>query len=223
MKGASSSSSPGQPRRRVTQAQRRAVTRAKITAAGLEALAEHGYGEMTFAGVAARAGVSRGALLHYFPSKVELALAVIEDGSVVLLRDLRAHVEIARNASDPDGHMLDGIFAGFAGNLFQAFLALQVHARNDVRLNQRLTATADRVVRAYGEIALEVWGAELADHSDWSSFIWLVNDTVRGVTLSTDVGRFDPNNPVWVMARELLVGKLGALRGSLAASNAGAR
>jgi AcrR family transcriptional regulator len=222
MKGVPSSS-PSQPRVRVTQAQRRAVTRAKITAAGLEALAERGYGEMTFAGVALRAGVSRGALLHYFPSKVELALAIIEDGAVVLLRELRDHVEATRDASDADTRMFDGIFAGFAGNLFQAFLALQVHARNDVRLNQRLTGTADRAVRAYGEIALEVWGAELARHPDWNSFIWLVNDTVRGITLSTDVDRFDPNNPVWVMARELLVDKLGQLRVSHAASDAGAR
>ncbi|HEX4109414.1 MAG TPA: TetR/AcrR family transcriptional regulator [Solirubrobacteraceae bacterium] len=200
-------------RQRPTQAQRRASTRAKITAAGLEVLAAQGYTAMTFADVAERAGVSRGALLHYFPQKPDLALATIQDGAVVLLRDLRERVEASRSHADRDERILDDIYQVFTGPLFQAFLALQVHARTDRALNARLDRIAGEAVAAIGAIAIDGWGAEeLAGHPELATFIWLVNDTIRGISLSSASDRADTGNGVWHMARPLLLGVLAQLR-----------
>lgn len=202
---------------RRTQAQRRASTRARITAAALAELAASGYAAMTFAGVAERAGVSRGALLHYFPQKPDLALATIEDGAVVLLGELRARVAASATRPDRDERILDDIFAVFGGELFQAFLALQVHARTDPELNRRLATIAGQAVDAIGVIAAEGWGPELLEHPRWTVFMWLVNDTVRGIALSGAADRTDTADEVWRMARGLLVGALGELRGSATA------
>src|SRR5512140_2231082 len=57
-------------------AERRAATRAKIMEATVECLAEFGYAATSTPLVAKMAKVSRGSLLHQFPTKVDLILAV---------------------------------------------------------------------------------------------------------------------------------------------------
>ena len=55
---------------------RRAATRAKILDAAVRSLAEFGYAATSTPLVASLAKVSRGSLLHQFPTKVDLILAV---------------------------------------------------------------------------------------------------------------------------------------------------
>lgn len=55
-------------------------TRQAILAAGLSSFAENGWDSTTFVGVAARAGVTRGAVHHHFSDKVALLTAVLEEG-----------------------------------------------------------------------------------------------------------------------------------------------
>ena len=68
--------SAAKPVRR-TQAERSATTRARILGAAVECLFAHGYGATTTVSVAAQAKVSRGAMLHHFPSKADLMLATL--------------------------------------------------------------------------------------------------------------------------------------------------
>src|SRR5579859_4677275 len=61
--------------RRGPNAHRRASTRAKILEACVQCLAQFGYGAASTPNVARMAKVSRGSLLHQFPSKAELMIA----------------------------------------------------------------------------------------------------------------------------------------------------
>lgn len=65
------------PRR--TQAERSATTRALLLDATIKCLYEHGYGATTTILVSQRAGVSRGAMLHQFPSKADLMTFVVKE------------------------------------------------------------------------------------------------------------------------------------------------
>lgn len=67
---------PRPPRR--TQAERSASTRARLLDATVACLVELGYAGATIAEIEARAGVSRGARLHHFPSKAALVSAAME-------------------------------------------------------------------------------------------------------------------------------------------------
>jgi AcrR family transcriptional regulator len=67
-----------------TQAQRRAATRGRILDAARALLVEHGA-ETTTAMVLERAGVSRGALYHHFPSREDLVAAVVETTSATAI------------------------------------------------------------------------------------------------------------------------------------------
>lgn len=65
------------PMRR-TQAERSASTRAEILKATVNSLFTHGYAATTTLLVAKEAEVSRGAMLHHFPTKVDLMLFVVQ-------------------------------------------------------------------------------------------------------------------------------------------------
>lgn len=65
-------------KKRRTQAERSAATRKVLLDATIKCLFEHGYGATTTIMVAKEAGVSRGAMLHQFPSKADLMAFVVE-------------------------------------------------------------------------------------------------------------------------------------------------
>ena len=60
------------------QAQKSAMTRDRILEAAIDCFVNLGYTNVTTAKVASAAGVSRGAMLHHFPSKTELIQAAVE-------------------------------------------------------------------------------------------------------------------------------------------------
>ena len=84
------------PRR--TQAERSATTRARILEAAVNCLYTAGYGATTTVSVAAEAEVSRGAMLHHFPSKADLMLATL---SHVLELNAANFLTAASKVADP--------------------------------------------------------------------------------------------------------------------------
>jgi AcrR family transcriptional regulator len=65
-------------RGRLTQAERRARTRAALLEAAALGISRYGYNNLVLERVAEEAGYTRGALYHQFANKEELALAVVE-------------------------------------------------------------------------------------------------------------------------------------------------
>ncbi|MDZ4372629.1 MAG: TetR/AcrR family transcriptional regulator [Phenylobacterium sp.] len=63
---------------RRSNVERTATTRRKVIESTIACLYAHGYTATTTAMIAQHAKISRGALLHHFPTKVDLVLALIE-------------------------------------------------------------------------------------------------------------------------------------------------
>ena len=91
------------PARR-TQAERSAQTRQKILAATITCVYENGSGNTTFQRVAREAGITVGAVQHYFLSKTELFLAVIDYG----FGDLSARMDKAAAKNSTLKERIDG-------------------------------------------------------------------------------------------------------------------
>src|SRR5580693_949170 len=72
-----------------TQQQRRDETRRALLDAVVESLIEVGFARTTTLEVQRRADVSRGALLHHFPSKAELLVAAVDHLAEMRARELR--------------------------------------------------------------------------------------------------------------------------------------
>jgi AcrR family transcriptional regulator len=129
-----------------TQEQRRAQTQARLLEATVGCLAELGWAGTTTIEVARRAGVSRGAQQHHYPTKTKLVAAAIDH----LLDRQRAEYEQAF-ARLPDGartadEALDLLWSIFRGPSFAAVLELIVAARTDQALRPLCASINERVV-----------------------------------------------------------------------------
>ncbi|MFZ2174765.1 MAG: TetR/AcrR family transcriptional regulator [Rhodococcus sp. (in: high G+C Gram-positive bacteria)] len=134
-----------------TQVQRTAATRAKLLDAAVDSLVELGYSGTSTQGIAKRAGVSRGAQLHHFPTKESLVVA-----AVAHLVDKRLD-EILRARPDPE-FGIDALLDAFTGPLFDAALELWVAARTDPALHEAMIPLERKVSDALRVGCLEIMG-----------------------------------------------------------------
>ena len=145
---------------RVPQQERSRATQARLLEATLECLVEHGWSGTTTTIVAARAGVSRGAQLHHYPTRTALVAAAVEH-----LAERRA-AEIRAEATDlPSGpgrldRVIDMLAASFTGPLFVAALELWVAARTDPELRAALLPLEARVGREMHRLTVDLLGAD---------------------------------------------------------------
>src|SRR3954452_10322451 len=126
---------PGMP----TQAERTASTRARLLDAALDVLTEQGYAATTTVEVAKRAGVSRGAQLHHFPTKAELLAAAVEHLYARRRAEYRAAVAAMPDGVDRIDSSVDLLWSMFSGPTFPAWLELQVATRTDDELRPLVT------------------------------------------------------------------------------------
>jgi len=147
-----------------TQQQRRDETRRALLDAAVESLIEVGFARTTTLEVQRRADVSRGALLHHFPSKTELLVAAVDHLAEMRARELK---QLA--AALPDGRartdaVLELLWQCFSGTFFQVAMELRTAARTDQELRPVLIA-AERALRERILMqARTLFGKDVADH-----------------------------------------------------------
>src|SRR4051812_29958628 len=129
-----------------TQAQRRDDMRKALLDAAVASLIEVGFARTTTIEVQRKAGVSRGALLHHFPSKAELMVATIGHLAEMRGRDLKRRAADLPAGPARTAAVLDLLWESFAGPMFQVAIELRAAARTDPDLRSVLTP-AERQVR----------------------------------------------------------------------------
>lgn len=182
-----------------TQQQRRDETRRALLDAAVESLIEVGFARTTTLEVQRRANVSRGALLHHFPSKAELLVAAIAH-----LAEMRA-VELKRLSAElPADRRVDGkagatgepgasarteavlglLWQCFSGTFFQVAMELRTAARTDPELRPVL-ASAERVLRdGILAQARTLFGKEVAEHPGLPGALDLTLQLMIGAAMS---------------------------------------
>ncbi|WP_238421111.1 TetR/AcrR family transcriptional regulator [Gordonia sp. 'Campus'] len=177
---------------RRTQAERTASTRALILDAAVDALVDVGYAATTTQEVNRRAGVSRGALLHHFPTRESLVVAAV--GHLV---DRRLQEMLSRPRTGDEG--LEILIEAFSGPLFDAALELWVAARCDVGLRTAIIPLEQQV-----SDALAVGCAELFGDRYTTAELELSIELARGLAVSrilrspdADRALLDHLLPVW--------------------------
>jgi AcrR family transcriptional regulator len=133
-----------------TQQQRRDETRRALLDAAVESLIEVGFARTTTLEVQRRAEVSRGALLHHFPSKAELLVAAVDHLAEMRAKELKAFAALLPDArTDAKARtdvVLGLLWQCFSGTFFQVAMELRTAARTDPELRGVLT-TAERSLR----------------------------------------------------------------------------
>jgi AcrR family transcriptional regulator len=138
----------------VSRQPRAIATRARLLAATVEALSECGFAGTSTAEVCRRADVSRGTLLHHFPTRIELLVASLD---AILTERVAAFMAGRRGKTRvPPVTLVRQLFAQWEGPVYAAWLELAVAARTEPSLREPMQVVMarfdDEVLAAFREL-----------------------------------------------------------------------
>jgi AcrR family transcriptional regulator len=177
---------------RVPQEQRSRAMRQRLLEATIECLVERGWSGTSTTLVSRRAGVSRGAQLHHFPTKADLVVAAVDH-----MGARRNEQLFERAARLPRGRrrtraVLDLLAEHFTSPLFVAALELWVAARTDEQLHRAVAPLEQRIGRETHRQTVELLGVD-ESRPGARELVQATLDLVRGLglanTLSDDSAR----------------------------------
>lgn len=123
------------PAPRRTQAERTEATRKLLLEAAVKLIRRNGFGGLRTVEVADEAGVSRGALMHHFPSKHELVVAVLAYINEVTFTRSTRRAQLARHdGGDPIAGAIKDAHEFFFGDYFFLELAVAMSDESTRRL-----------------------------------------------------------------------------------------
>ena len=143
--------------------QRAEETRTRILSAAADCFAQQGYEAASVADICERAGVSKGAFYHHFPSKQELFLALLGDWLGGLDAQLRAVRQGAATVPDALREMagMAAFVLGSAGERLPMFLEFWTQAAHD----PDVWAATIAPYRRYRDFFADMLGAGVAEGS----------------------------------------------------------
>jgi AcrR family transcriptional regulator len=143
---------------RVPNAERSLATRTRLLEATVECLADLGWSGTTTTVIAERAGVSRGAQLHHFPTKTDLVVAAIDHLAVLRAQEMARAADALPQRRVAD--VLELLAEQHTSPLFVAALEVWVAARTDAALREALLPVEARVGREIHRLAARMLGAD---------------------------------------------------------------
>ncbi len=130
--------------KRKNQEERSRQTQARVTQATIECILEKGIRATSTVDVARQAGVSRGALVHHYPSKTLLMQAALED---LLNREVESVRDMARRVKTGDldfDNFLLALHDHFKGDMYMVTLEYLTNARTDPDIMEVLVPLASK-------------------------------------------------------------------------------
>jgi AcrR family transcriptional regulator len=216
-----------------TQQQRREETRRALLDAAVESLIEVGFARTTTLEVQRRADVSRGALLHHFPSKAELLVAAVDHLAEMRAKEMKAFAsQLPPEAEAGPGHgeppspgadartdvVLSLLWQCFSGTFFKVSMELRTAARTDPELRRVLTAAErqlrDRIVAQ----SRTLFGRAVAEHPGLERALDLTLQLMIGAAMSSvlhgETSRLDELIDDWKALFPLVLAAAGSAGGS---------
>lgn len=180
------------PTGRKTQVQRSAETKQRVLAATLESLIEVGYVNTTTHEVAARAGVSRGAQTHHYPTKIDLMVGAADHLFSEFAGEVQVVARAARDGEITLEQLIDELWQRFfSGRFMYASLELIVASRSDAELRDGLKPLIRRLHASLDETWLRFFQGHDVSEGRPDVFLNLTLCLFRGMVVQT-VLREDP-------------------------------
>lgn len=169
----------------------REATRHRILDAATDLLIADGYSSVTAQAVQTAAGVSRGALLHHFPTMQQLTAALV---STIVIRN-EAEVRVALSRQDPSVDTIEksisALYSALIRPPFQAELELWSAARTDPVLAEALHESEREAGRDLRRVVDELFGPDIVASQNYSKIADLTVLLLRGLALSRAVHKSD--------------------------------
>ena len=171
---------------RVPQEERTRAMRARLLEATVELLVEKGYAGTSTTLVSERAGVSRGAQLHHFPTKQDLVVAAVQHVTEVRGAELAAAAENLPTGPKRTRAVLQVLGDHFTSPVFTAALELWVAARTDPDLLAEVAPLELKVGRETHRMTVELLGAD-ESRPGTRELVQATLDLVRGLGLANTI------------------------------------
>ena len=172
------------PKKRRTQEERSTETKKRLLEATIDCLNELGFNKTGTVEIARRAGVSRGALVHHFPSKHDLIVATAE------YHWNRIAEEVRNLAMTMHGGLLslDAFIDGIWNKVFlirgsSATIEMIIAARTDSKLRRELVPMLNRLYSNYDEIWSQFFHNSGVSPERIEMLFDLTIELLRGMTL----------------------------------------
>lgn len=160
-----------------------------ILDAAVDVLVEEGYAQATTLKIQERAGVSRGRLLHHFPSRDDLLMAAAHHLATERMSETRQSVDWP---TDPAGRIdaaIEVIALGYRQPYFWAATELWVAARVHAELQTELFPREQQLGVLVREDTARYFGPELAAHPLFATVRDMLHTSLRGAALTTAFDR----------------------------------
>ncbi|MCZ4076851.1 TetR/AcrR family transcriptional regulator [Rhodococcus sp. H36-A4] len=160
------------------------AVRRRVVEATVGCLVEHGYAGTTTQRVQVQAGVSRGALLHHFPSKPVMFLAAVQHVGEQQDVAIRAAAERRVSGSDRLEFAFDVLHDAMSGPLYLAGYELWMAARTDDDLRSVLTPYERKVGQNLRELGVLIFGPEFSTQPGFPTAFDALVQVFRGLALT---------------------------------------
>ncbi|TFF63359.1 TetR/AcrR family transcriptional regulator [Comamonas sp. A23] len=159
------------------------ATRVRILNSAMTCLMDLGVARTTTLEVQRRAAVSRGALLHHFPTHAELLCAVVD--AIVVRNEETVLKRLRRKAKhdDPVERAIHTLVDSMKEPSFLAELELWVVARTDTELREALVAAERKALRDRLRVLDEIF-APLKSFPAYELVVSTSTEFVRGLAVS---------------------------------------
>ena len=171
---------------RVPQADRSRAMRARLLEATVELLVERGFAGTSTTLVSERAGVSRGAQLHHFPTKNDLVVAAVEHLTERRGADLASAAARLPAGARRTRAVVDMLGDHFSSPVFAAALELWTAARTDEALLAAVAPLEQRVGRETHRLTVAALGAD-ESRPGVRELVQATLDLVRGLGLASTI------------------------------------
>ncbi len=171
------------------QAQKSAATRKLIIESAIKCFVDLGYSNTTTTAIAERAGLSRGAMLHHFPSKIDIVKAAVDYLHGKRLRAVRRAVPRAGAGEDRVRSNLEAYWRDVRHPMFVAFFELVVAARTDRELADILQPAQEAFDREWHRTAREVFTEWQVDDATFDVALDLSRYVIEGMAISNLMNR----------------------------------
>jgi AcrR family transcriptional regulator len=166
------------------QARKSEATRNQIITAAIRCIVESSYSNTTTMRIAEKAGLSRGAMLHHFPSKIDIIRAVVEYLHNKRIQAFRRSIRSIPEGADRVRLAVRSYWEHVNHPLYIAIFELAVAARTDEELRDILQPAQKAFDLEWYKTAREVFPEWQSDPQAFDLALNLTQQMMEGMSIS---------------------------------------
>ena len=166
------------------QARKSEATRNQIITAAIRCIVESSYSNTTTMRIAEKAGLSRGAMLHHFPSKIDIIRAVVEYLHNKRIQAFRRSIRGIPEGADRVRLAVRSYWEHVNHPLYIAIFELAVAARTDEELRDILQPAQKAFDLEWYKTAREVFPEWQSDPQAFDLALNLTQQMMEGMSIS---------------------------------------